>query len=553
MPSIRHLQFGGLRPAVSDKLLHAPYATVAHNAQLTDGELCPFREPLRVSDCQGELYLVPDTDELICADRCMTPFYDTVCGGAVAMAFLLPGPERLGRRLPDGSVAPLVPPAPADPPLVTQITPGTVTDENGPESRVYTYTWVNQFGYESPPAPPTPALPGAFDATYEVLMGPPPPEVVCVRLYRMTNAQDNDYGQEQVATSFQLVRELDPTTVFLDSVLQRDMELGELLTADNCGPPEMDCVLETEAGYLVGWRGREVYFSERGEPHNWPMSYRLTLQHPVVGGAVLQNAVFLGTTGTPFRIDVAPPQGEVDTMQFNVHRYKDRAPLRYPKAITCTDTGVAMSSIGGVWHLDGTPKARLATRSRVAERDWDARFDPRVLVWHQGRLYGAGGPIGGFVLGWQGGADQLDIGDLVTIDWAPDTVHSGHDGVLYYTSGGATYAWGQGPDPMTYTWRSAVTRTPGEMHWAAVKVQGAFEVGQDVTVTIANLECGEYDVETVDESTIYRVPCHPKGVHWTIELEGTACVCEVHLATSKQELTEQGASPGRAEHGNTQG
>lgn len=539
MPSIRHLQFGGLRPAAGRKLLPPPYAEVAHNAELRNGELCPYDEPRVVTVCdQSHIYLMPESGEIKCADGCIVPFYDAVCGGTPAAAIFLPG-RAASRCLPDGSEAPLVPPMPTTAPVATVVDDVQPTDENGPDARVYVYTWVNQFGYESPPSPASNLVSGSYLNTYQLTLEAPPAEVVCVRIYRMVSAQDNNYEQETVATAFQLVREIDPAGSFFDDVMQVDMEMGELLTIDNCPPPDMDCVYEIEAGYLVGWSGREVYFSERGEPHNWPDRYRFTLAHDVVGGAVAHNSVYLGTTGTPYRIDVAQPGGDSDVAQFNVYRYRQHAPLAAADAITCTDFGAAMSSRGGVWRL-GPDRAELTTRGRIDEDVWDEQYAPTLLVWHNSRLFGHGGPAGGFVLGWHGGENALDIGDLVTIDWNPSRAHAGTDGKLYYLEGGVVYEWDAGDDPMTYTWKSGTTRTPGDMSWSAMKIVGDFTGGREVTVRVTNDECGLYDTQVVTESTIYRVPCHPKGVHWQIEIEGNACICEAHLATSKNELTERG-------------
>lgn len=543
MPSIRYLQFGGLRPAVSSKSLPLPYAVQAHNAELRNGELCPFLAPRDRGACtSSNVHLLPALGELACWDACIVPYYD-ICGGEPAVALFPPGVAPL-RLLPGGSAVPLVPPAPVIPPALTQISAGVVTHRNSPEDRAYVYTWVNRFGYESQPSPPAAAPLAAYDAVYSLALEVPPPEVVCVRVYRVVRTDANSLAEKQTVTTFQLVREIDPAAVFIDDVIQRDMEFGEMLSLDACPPVPMDCVMELEAGYLVGFTGRTVRFSERGEPHNWPERYVFTLPWPVVGMAVHGDTVFVGTTGRPHALTLTPPSGDIDAAAIRVTDFKVNAPLKHRLAITTTDTGAAMASTGGMWYL-GPNGARLVTRQRVDERVWDEQWDPHLVVWHQGRLFGSSAQMGGFIMGWQT-AEELDIGDLVTIDWDPVFAHAGANGRLYYIEGGRLWEWAGGADPMTYVWRSGTTRTPGEMHWAAMKLEGDFSGGRTVRVRILNLRDGVYHDEVRTEPGIFRVACHPRGVQWALELTGTACICEAHLATSKTELVEQGTGGNNA-------
>lgn len=540
MPSIRILQFGGIRPAVEPRLLPLRNAQVAYNTELRRGDLCPYETPVRVASCGGpQVYAAPmftDNPRVICEDGCMVDMYRTCLDIHEVGVFYDDGRPPLA--IAQATQRPLLPVAPTSAPLVAMVSNGPEFEYSGPDARFYLYTWVNSDGVESRPSPPSVALTVRDGAVVNVTMQAPPPGVVGVRVYRNDSPLGPPSDKEgEVRSTPQLVTELNPTNFFRDDFRLSEMEQGGLTTMDHCDPPAMTCVKSTEAGYLVGFVGNELRFAELGEPHNWPERYSFLLPHEIVGIAVRQNSVYVGTTGNPYRFDVDQPTGENDLMRYDIHRYDGNLPLYSMHAITPTDTGAAYASKGGVVHLDQA-MARVATRDRIDEDEWDARIRPDIMVWQNGRLYAAGGDLGGFILGWQGG-ENLDIGDFVSIGWTPSFVTAGYDGRLYYVEGGATYVWDEGDTPLPYRWVSRVYRAQGWMKWAAAKVVGEQTPANPVTFRLYS-ENGLYWQQQVVDNKPFRLPCGPRGIEWWIDIEGSTCVREVHVATSKQELTEVG-------------
>lgn len=546
MPSIRILQFGGIRPAVEVRLLPLQYAQVAHNTELRRGNLCPYKAPTRKRACDGDsIFLTPFFDngeKLLCeTDACMAVAYRSCQSTDDVAIFYQDDRDPVVVDENDGRY-PLLPIAPTQAPGVTVVTQEPPKEYVGPDERFYVYTWVMEDGTESRPSPPSRAIRVREPVEVELTFQPPPPRAIAIRIYRNDSPIESSYGADGNATrsTLQLVRDIEPpVTDWTDNVRMKDMEMGALLTTDNCDPPPMECVKETEAGYLVGFSGRYLMFSEIGEPHNWPERSRIELPHRIVGIAVHQDDVYVGTTGHPFRVRIAQPEGEGNIMQRDIDRYDDYMPLKHMNAITPTDTGAAMSTIGGVAHLD-PGQAYLRTRARIDEDIWDDEFAPSHLYWQHERLFGWGGPIGGFILGWQGG-ENLDIGDVVTIGWDPTTAVSGYDGKMYYLEDGTIWTWDTGEEPLPYRWKSRVYRAQGWMKWAAAKVVGEQTVDNPVTFRLYGDGELYYEKDVTDISP-FRLPCGHRAIDWEIELEGTACVREVHVATSKQELTETGGS-----------
>lgn len=543
MGSIRILQFGGIRPAVEPQLLPLQKAQVAHNTELRRGTLCAYEVPTKLGDYSGDtVFLAPFFDagtRIVCEQNASIMAAYRQCRGTdEVLVFYRDGRPPVVQDQ-DGGQSDLLPIAPTVAPKATLVSDGAEFKYSGVDQRVYTYTWVHADGVESRPAPPSSALQVHDGATVSLVFPTAPSGVVGLRIYRNDSPLQAEYGSEdKVGRSvFQLLVDIDPVTTFSDTMRLKEAEFGALLTTDNCDPPTMEQVMSTEDGYLVGFTGREFLFSEVGEPHNWPMRYRFEIPHKIVGMAVWQNSVFLGTTGNPYRIDIAQPEGEEEFMRYRITRYDGDFPLAARDAITATADGAAMASVGGMIQMD-RQGARLATRDRIDEELWDRAWDTTLLAWTGGRLYGRRADGVGYVMGWQG-ADSLDIGDLVTVDWNPVAAYAAPDGALYYLQDGAVWTWDTGTAKMPWRWVSRVYRADGWMKWAAAKIVGQHSA--DAPVTFRLFGDGRlYYERMVKDNRPFRLPPEPRGIEWEIEVLGTACIREIHVATSMTELTETG-------------
>lgn len=554
MPSIRLLKFGGMRPAVESRYLNEPFAIDARNTFLLDGRLTPFAEPADtgVSAVPGAtaLLLAPGYGGdpwLVTAAGAssLVPIHGTVLcpdGGAVAAFFPDGTPPQIITQA--GDVDPLVPVAPTSPVVPTRWAPDEDVGSNtGPDARSWTYTWIYEGGVESRPAPPS-ATVTTTDGTWWTLDLPAAPaDVIGCRIYRYTSGLGNVMGTDKVptATGYQLLVDIERAVsgfpaVFIDNIPQREIDGTPLQTLFDAGPPLMDQVVAMELGYLVGFKGNQLYFSERGMPHAWPVKYRMVFPHRIRGIAVFQNVVYIGTNGFPYVVEIAPPTGDQTDMTWRTTEIQQHLPLIGDEAITATDYGAAYASELGMVTLTGRT-AQLLTRGRIDERVWEQTYAPLRVVWHKGRLFCSGGPIGGFVLSWQG-SDGLDVGDVVAIDWVPFLAHGGTDGRLYYVgASGDILAWNEGVVPMGYRWVSRRIVGPGFMKFAAAKVEGDFSGGAGVTCRIYSDDT-LYHTEVLTGSATFRLPDAPRGIEWRVELEGTARIHEFHMATSRKELIE---------------
>lgn len=558
MPSIRIPLFGGLNRAKDTRHLSRAEATIAHNTELRDGTLMAFRTPKVEKTADFEIKTVvelPHNDAccaaLLCFDHCATVTYplDPGCMGNTQAVIWHENGDPCERYICEtGETFPLVVPKPTEPASATRAAAGVMEEDVqcGPDQRAYTYTWVDQFAVESPPAPPSASHLAYDDETWNVFLpGTPPPNATCVRVYRSTAefSGGNDPSQTG-STSWQLVEEI-PIAEFVGSIRDdrclADLCFGTLQTMMDCPCPEcLEDVQETDEGYHVGFRGQDLWFSERHEPHNWPERYRTTLPFKIQGIAVNNNIIYVGTAGNPYLVRTGIQDDQVTgdvTLRIDPVKYDQRYPMYGKRTITATAWGATYVSREGMVALQPSLPARVLTRQSIDEDLWYQHI-PNRIAWHNGRLYAGRAPSGkGFIMDIRGEPEGIrDIGELVTVDMSACDIHSGFSGRLFYADGNQVFAWDEGKGRMDYCWRSKRYVLPGRIAFHAMKVVGAF--GKPVTV-IVRCDGRETFRRDVPDDCPFRLPRYGKGLDYEIEIKGQTKVFEVHLATSMFELMER--------------
>ncbi len=560
MASIAQRHFAGIRPAVSDRNVDPRYATTAHNVVLRDSSLKAIRTDTQVlPDVARTVLRLPDNQTccgpLIAWPGCVFPLvgmpapktcheFDQIvifpqrCEGE---------PQRYLPCVPE--YAPLVVPAPRRVLSLTRLATGTLETHPyaGPDARAYTYTWVDKFGVESPPALPSVLVKSYDDESWRLSnFDAPPPNAVAVNIYRTSSFMETGEAIPIAPqTSYQLVEQVPLPLVggvYVDRRRLIDLDYGTLQTEDNCPPPCMEQVFNTQSGYAVGWAGNDLYFSERYEPHNWPTRYRTTLPHRVVGIAVTGDFVFVGTTGQPFRINTAPAlpanQQAVVDLTIDPLPYDENYPCLGRHTMVSTSFGAMYVTHKGLVALQPKGAAQLISRDRIDEDDW-MEMAPNIAAWHNGKYVAVRAPAGdGMVFDVRDGAEgNLDMGDFVTVDLPAVALHSGRDGFLYYAHrDGGVYRWAHGPDLREYVYTSKVHRFPGVVGMTALKIVGSygppikFEIYVDGRLAHSGLR---------SHSRPQRLPAIGRGLEFQIKLTGTTRVHEWHLASSVADLVEE--------------
>ncbi len=551
-----------MRPATDPRLLDSRVGTVAHNLVLRGGTGVPMQGGAVVTTAAQpvatltQLHAVGTTPgQIMTLDYQAAILEAPFPGSADYGSFVVFPYGSTGRKpqrwLPaENRFAPLTVPAPTAAPVCTLLSDFTLPNTyTGPDQRSYVYTWVDEFGVESRPSPPSPPLRSFDGATWRIEgFSAPPANAVSMRVYRSSSAfDDGRKASNAFDTSFQLTHDQDlplSPSFLTDSNVLDDIDGGTMLSyEDTSVPPVLNQVLLTEQGYYVGWFGTTVYISERHEPHNWPRRYELSLADNIVGMAVQGVHVFVGTTGRPYRVSITPSErtvGQATAMPMadavtDAQQYPFDWPCLSRYAMVSTDFGAVYPTRQGLVALRSQGGVLLETRERIDETQW-VEWVPNTAAWHRGRYYACNAPVGkSWVMDLTADGDSIEMGDLVTADLDFTLAHNGRDGFLYFAKGRTVTRWEAG-NPLPYRWRSKVFVMPGYLSFAGAKVSATYGLpiifrlyrGQELMVT-----------REVVSGKPFRLPFHPRGIEWSLELEGVTPFNEVHVATSFTELTIQ--------------
>lgn len=580
MPKLRFAQFSGEIPKLITRLLPDSAAQLARNVRLDDGGLTPVRKSVEVTTITG-----------VTGIKTIYKWgVDWLAWDKVVNA--VPGPVATDRLYYTGDGKPkmrvgttvydLAVPAPTA--ALTASVSGT--GSGAVTTRLYVYTWVTAYGEESEPCPisadvnwqagQTVTLSG-FQAT------PAGRNITKQRIYRSQSSS-------QSGTDLFLIEERAAGTANYTDTHSPD-DFQEALPSKDYNPPPDDLqgLIAMPNGMMVGFSGKQLCFCEPYQPHAWPEKYRLTAAFEIVGIGAYGTTVVAGTKGYPYVASGNSPEAMIEEkIEVNLPCINGRGlvDLGYSVAYPSNDGLVVVSGGGATVATDG-----LFTRA-----DWQ-KLKPDTIVSGQfsGRYFTS--------YSYTEIDNATIYSGTIIIDLTgqqPFVIQAGFKadafyydlptGRLYYLVGSTVYeydALGQTNEAMT--WRSkkvvssqpvtfgailvdsgvlytpeqaqaakdelaavqaynatilAGTSTGGEIDGAAMDV---FSVGGDGLMRLTSKKWIEVrvfaDGELIKTVTELDKVKRIKGRHarvWEIEVNGTAEVEQVMMATSVQELSEIG-------------
>jgi hypothetical protein len=422
---------------------------------------------------------------------------------------------------------------------------GTTGDGAPPEvTRNYVVTFINIYGEESQPSDPVRVV-GPVDGDY-LLTNIPTPVLDATRatinekrIYRTVTAANGTATFYKVADiNSGVVTYTDNTgTIATDAVITAQ---GELESTNYDGPPAgLQGIAMMANGIMVGWVDNNIHFSEPYRPHAWPAVYTLTTEYPVVGIGVFGNSAVILTTGHPAVVTGINPSNMVLTPS------KVPAPCLSKASIVSTPSGVVFASDNGLMHY-GPAGLQNITDKIIGRNTWGTEFYPRSIraVELDGTYQAVyPGTVAGFYfrpMSQEQGVCWLDTGlgnlyDIRSDAWT---------GRPYIIASGNIYEWlPPSTTTATYVWRSKEfqLQVPVNMKVAQIffPMPGsvmlrvwAYLRGYDGTVTKTLVMAREFTVSGEE----VKLPAGFMADVWQFELEGTAEVHALCLATSVAEL-----------------
>lgn len=496
MAGIKLEGFQGAIPRVSDRLLPPMAASELSNTKLLQGELrgyrilveeadfsagavSPVRRAYRIPDTPTDSYLTFDTRDV---DIIRSPLVNDVWdryfwtgvgtlpqmnSAANIKAGQVNGPYLLG--VPGPGTGPTVTPPPGD--------------GESDETRAYVYTFVSEFGEESQPSPPT-LVTGDGGIPWQIS------NIASTISGETSRAFQGHQGQAVVkiyrtvpgnaSTSFFYVGEVNyGVTSYEDNEANDTVASNSLLESTTWAPPvsSMEGFVVMPNGYLVGWSGRRLLFSEPYRPHAWPAEYELSTEFEIIGLGVVGGTLVVGTESQPYF-----GQG-VSPASFTTQKVDAVEPCLSRRGVVSTTAGVLYPSINGL-VLANSSGVRVITEDLFTKEEWSEWLPDRLYAAQLGVQYIAfNGPSTGFVLDPKEPAARFvpltgfnDIEGIETDRYTGNVALLSKDRIWEWDSESTTQR-------MPWRWQSKMYQTPKPLNFGAARLQfitGGVEFGYEI-------------------------------------------------------------------------
>lgn len=482
MSGIKLEGFGGLIPRMSARLLPPMAATAARNTKLLQGELRGFRALRENANLTGE-YI-----ELGRVFRVVDPggygYGDVWLSFASQNVDVVRSPIvndlhdryywagdgrpkyntaiRIRDGLPEyylGIPTPTVEPT---------VTPPIGTDT----TRAYVYTFVTQWGEEGPPSPPsldtgavgTWALTGMSttvpDSTHRA--------VTKKRIYRTVAGN--------ATTTFFFVAEIPlAQSTYNDTSADDTVALNNVLESTSFiePPTDLEGFVVMPGGYLVGWKGRRLCFSEPYRPHAWPAEYELATEFPIKGLVVWGSTLIIGTESHPYMGQGTHPAA------FTMQKMDAVEPCLSRRGMVATVAGAYYPSINGL-ALVNSSGVSIITQDILTKEEWAAYNPSNIFAAQLGLQYIAFNSSSfGFVFNPTEPTTKLvEIDRFDNVTGIETDKYSGNVLIL---SQGRVWDWDpEGAERLFWRWKSKVFQTQKPVNFGAIRIN--FEASQnDVT------------------------------------------------------------------------
>jgi hypothetical protein len=234
------------------------------------------------------------------------------------------------------------------------------------ESRAYVYTWVTEYGEESPPSPPV-LLTGWSNGIWNVTLWQPNANdlgghrnIKKVNLYRTVPGEGG-------ATVFFFVEEFPiGTEGFTDDIPNSTVALNDQLASTNWFPPPANLLGMTvmQNGMVAGFTGNEIWFCEPYRPHAWPPGYVLTTDFPIVGMGMTGSSLVVCTAAAPYVVSGMAPS------QMNQVKCSTSFPCISRASILGGDRVVTYMSPVGLIQVNGNGVVENSSDRWITRQNW---------------------------------------------------------------------------------------------------------------------------------------------------------------------------------------
>lgn len=393
--------------------------------------------------------------------------------------------------------------------------------------RVYKYCFVSEWGEQGEFSPESIVV--TVDPTQNCTISALQTSVAgtrnieYVRIFRTSTTEAGEYYffVKDVAVG---------TTSTTDDVDGED--LGEIAPSVDYSPPPTDLagLVAMPGGFMAGFTGKTIHFSEPNYPHAWPSEYDLNVEYDIVGLGVNNSGLVVLTEGVPELITGLHPdsmsQHKLDTRQACVSK---RSISTLPDE-DAGQTAVVYASPDGLFMIQGGTPIN-ATKNYYDKETWND-LTPSTMIGevHDGKYHGFadGGNI----------VFEFDAGESALTDTAETCTGLHSDLVtdtLYLIQGDKVMAWEAGTANMTLQWKSRDIIVTKPIAPSVARVRASSLNADEVTLIIYQEGTAVVTTNVLTQKA-FRLPVIGAGTKWAIEVQSTVDIYEIILSNSMAEL-----------------
>lgn len=476
MTAIKFENFMGLIPRQSDRLLPPMAATAARNTNLLSGEAKGFRAPAEIADFTAQpftvrrAYRIPNENYAYAYGE---DLWLTFSSRDVDVVRSLIVNDQYDRYYWAGDGEPkyntLERIANGDDEYLLGVpnptTEPTVTPPAGSDYvRAYVYTFVSEFGEESGPSPPTLATGNAgtwaISGMQTVVPDASQRSITLKRIYRTVPGQNSSL--------FFFIDEIPVgDATYNDDVTDDEAALNNVLESTNFAEPlsDLEGFVVMPGGYLVGWKGRRLVFSEPYRPHAWPAEYELATEFEIVGLVVWGATLIIGTRSNPYIGQGTTPAA------FTMQKMDAVEPCLSRRGMVATVVGAYYPSSNGL-ALVNTSGLQIITRDILTKDEWHTRYSPENLYAAQFGLQYIAFVNSSFGLVFNPTEPQTKLIELDRFSGVEGIETDRYTGDVYLLYQDRAWEWNPiDTERLYWRWRSKKFHLPKHVNFGAVKLK----------------------------------------------------------------------------------
>jgi hypothetical protein len=316
-------------------------------------------------------------------------------------------------------------------------------------------------------------------------------------------------------------------TTYIDGIYSS--ELGSGLQTATSDPPNAATIgLRTHpGGFLVGYFGASLCYSEQGAPHSWPLDYRRGTSSNITGIEIFGNYVYVGTESFGY-IAYGDAPGSMAMQELSANQA-----CMSQRAMVDVGNGVVYPSPDGL-VLVSQAGAQLLTETIFTREQWQAMNPSSMLafLWEKQYLcfFGDGtNSVNAFSISFSNPGE----GVRHYTTWASGGFKEVEEDRLYLVINNEIVAWNAGTATTTTKYTTRPIRMLKPVNFSYCKVEA-----DDFPVTLDIYADGVIRAtETVQDNKIFRLRGGYVASEYKVRIRSKHLVSDVTVSQTMREMS----------------